>query len=68
MDQNQAGSQEPIDKHHTLSIYDWCCYCPDTLFVVKRRRAPISQAAETPVHVCAPNSPETLTDEGGAEE
>lgn len=68
MDQNQVGSQEPIDKHHTLSIIDWCCYCPDTLFVVERQRAPINQEAETPVHVCAPNRPETLTDEGGTGE
>jgi hypothetical protein len=66
MKQEQEGSQEPIDKHHTLLIVDWCCYCPDNLFVVERQRAPKKQEAETPVHACAPNLPETLAEKGGA--
>lgn len=60
------GLQEHIDRHHTLSIDDWCIYCPDNLFVVEKRRAPKYLLTETPAHVCVPSVPVTLSNEGGA--
>ncbi len=68
MDHPQDGSQEPIDKHHTLSIVDWCRNCHVNLFVVERRRAPTNQEAETPAHDGAPNDSQTLTEEGGTDQ
>lgn len=66
MESISLSSQEQIDRHRTLSIYDWCNYCPDNLFVVEKRRAPKYLLTETPAHVCARSVPATLANEGGA--
>lgn len=60
------GSQKHIDRHHTLSIYDWRNYCPISLVVVGNRRAPKYLLTETLAHVCVRSVPVTLANEGGA--
>lgn len=65
MESITLGSQEHIDRHHTLSIYDWRNYCPDNLVVVGNRRAPTYRLTETAAHVCVPSAPVTLANEGG---